>query len=97
MYKLTILHDCKSTEYSCKQICDVRNKINETLFSGIPIASMSTVQNLVSRPQRVKVCWRENVAIRKLKRTITFVDTPSFRARAFVDTAGLKSNTSDGD
>jgi hypothetical protein len=86
MYKLTTLHDCKSTEYSCKQICDVRNKINETLFSGIPIASMSTVQNLVSRPQRVKVCWRENVAIHKLKRTITFVDT-----------AGLKSDTSDGD
>jgi hypothetical protein len=75
MYKLTINHKCQTTEYTCDKLASVRQKINEHLFSDLPIASMSTVQNLMSRPERVKVCWRQNVTITKLKRTVLFIES----------------------
>jgi len=74
MYHLYITRSLINEEFKLKTVKEIKDKINQFLFSGIEIVTQTAIRNLVSRPEKIKAVWKPYVKITKLKRTVLFVE-----------------------
>ena len=67
MYNVTIKkpNTTETTTQQCKNSQVIVDFVNNTLFSGIPIANLNIVYSLLSRPQVLKVPYKDLIVINR--------------------------------